>query len=101
MRTPSDPWHLARPELPGLPASLRPRPGVGPRAVRPAPHGQERSLKHDLLPAAEAAGYLAAYTNLWDDADHPGQAIATAILSAAKSKGSRNSGKTCRRPSGR
>lgn len=33
------------------------------------------------------AGYLAAYTNLWDDTDHPGQALATAILLATQPKG--------------
>ncbi|MBK9236001.1 MAG: hypothetical protein IPO19_08050 [Rhodoferax sp.] len=33
--------------------------------------GKSEFLKHDLLPAARKAGYLAAYTNLWDDTEHP------------------------------
>jgi hypothetical protein len=35
--------------------------------------GKSEFLKHDLLPAAMHDGYLAAYTNLWDSTDHPGQ----------------------------
>ena len=31
--------------------------------------------------------YLAAYTNLWNSTDHPGQALATAILLATQPKG--------------
>ncbi|MDN8612157.1 hypothetical protein [Variovorax ginsengisoli] len=88
MRTPSDPWHFARPELAGgylqaFDLGLVSARGLFARRRM----GKSEFLKHDLLPAAEAAGYLAAYTNLWDDADHPGQAIATAILSAARPKG--------------
>jgi hypothetical protein len=49
--------------------------------------GKSEFLKHDLLPAAQAAGWLAAYVNLWDDTDHPGQAIAAAILSAVEPRG--------------
>ena len=88
MRTPSDPWHFARPELAGgylqaFDLGLVSARGLFARRRM----GKSEFLKHDLLPAAEAAGYLAAYTNLWDDADHPGQAIAAAILSAAKPRG--------------
>jgi hypothetical protein len=49
--------------------------------------GKTEFLKHDLLPAAKEAGYVAAYVNLWDDTAHPGQAIATAVLSAVAPKG--------------
>jgi hypothetical protein len=49
--------------------------------------GKSEFLKHDLLPAAVRAGYVAAYTNLWDAADHPGQALATAILLATRPNG--------------
>ena len=49
--------------------------------------GKSEFLKHDLLPAAKHDGYLAAYTNLWDSTDHPGQALATAILLTTQPKG--------------
>jgi hypothetical protein len=32
-------------------------------------------------------GYLVAYTNLWNSTDHPGQALATAVLLATQPKG--------------
>ena len=40
--------------------------------------GKTEFLNFDLLPAAAAAGYLDAYTNLWDSPDQPGQALASA-----------------------
>ena len=49
--------------------------------------GKTAFLVADLLPAAHAAGYLTAYTNLWDDADHPGQALVAAIAAAVEPKG--------------
>ena len=49
--------------------------------------GKSEFLEHDLLPAALRAGYLAAYTNLWDDTEHPGQALATAIVLAVQPRG--------------
>ena len=49
--------------------------------------GKTEFLKHDLLPAALKRGYLAAYSNLWDDTQHPGQALANAILLARKPQG--------------
>jgi hypothetical protein len=51
--------------------------------------GKSEFLKHDLLPAALQAGYAAAYTNLWDATEHPGQALASAILLATKPRGLR------------
>jgi len=85
-----DPWHFARPELAkayldsfdlGLTAAR----GLFARRRM----GKSEFLKHDLLPAALRDGYLAAYTNLWDATDHPGQALATAILLATRPKGLR------------
>ena len=49
--------------------------------------GKSEFLKQDLMPAAAKAGYLVAYTNLWDDTAHPGQALATAIMQACQPKG--------------
>ena len=88
MSTPSDPWHFARPELAkrylqAFELGLVSARGLFARRRM----GKSEFLKHDLLPAAEGAGYSAAYTNLWDDTDHPGQAIAAAILAAVQPKG--------------
>ena len=73
-----DPWHFPRPELArgylhGFDLGLTSARGLFARRRM----GKSEFLKHDLLPAAVHAGYLAAYTNLWDATDHPGQALAT------------------------
>ena len=83
-----DPWHFARP---GLAQAYLQSFDLGLSSARGLfarrRMGKSEFLKRDLLPAALRAGYLAAYTNLWDDTDHPGQALATAILLAAQPKG--------------
>jgi hypothetical protein len=85
-----DPWHFARPELAqsyldGFDLGLTAARGLFARRRM----GKTEFLKHDLLPAAARDGYLAAYTNLWDATDHPGQALASAILLATRPKGLR------------
>jgi len=85
-----DPWHFARPELAkaylrGFDLGLTSARGLFARRRM----GKTEFLKHDLLPAAVRAGYAAAYTNLWDCADHPGQALASAILLATRPRGLR------------
>ena len=84
----TDPWHFARPELAQAYLSTF---DIGLTSARGLfarrRMGKTEFLKHDLLPAAQADGYLAAYTNLWDDTAHPGQALATAIWQAAEPKG--------------
>src|SRR5574337_128173 len=88
MTTPTDPWHFARPELASRYLSAFDLGLVVARGLFASRRmGKSEFLKHDLLPAALAAGYAAAYTNLWDDTDHPGQAIAAAILSAVEPRG--------------
>jgi hypothetical protein len=86
----ADPWHFARPELArsylaGFDLGLTAARGLFARRRM----GKSEFLKHDLVPAAVRGGYLAAYTNLWDSTDHPGQALATAILLATRPKGLR------------
>ncbi|MDO9198931.1 hypothetical protein [Rhodoferax sp.] len=88
MSEPTDPWHFPRPDLAqaylqGFDLGLTSARGLFARRRM----GKSEFLKHDLLPAALRAGYLAAYTNLWDDTDHPGQALATAIAQATQPKG--------------
>ncbi|VTU46548.1 putative ATPase (AAA+ superfamily) (plasmid) [Variovorax sp. SRS16] len=88
MSTPADLWHFARPDLASRYLQAFDLGLVSARGLFARRRmGKSEFLKHDLLPAAEAAGYAAAYTNLWDDTDHPGQAIAAAILSAVQPKG--------------
>lgn len=88
MSTLTDPWHFPRPDLAraylqGFDLGLTSARGLFARRRM----GKSEFLKHDLLPAALRAGYLAAYTNLWDDTEHPGQALASAILLASEPKG--------------
>ncbi len=88
MSIPTDPWHFPRPDLAqaylqGFDLGLTSARGLFARRRM----GKSEFLKHDLLPAALAAGYLAAYVNLWDDTEHPGQALATAIVGAAQPRG--------------
>ncbi len=88
MSEPTDPWHFARPDLAqaylqGFDLGLTSARGLFARRRM----GKSEFLKHDLLPAALGAGYQAAYTNLWDDTEHPGQALATAIVLAVQPKG--------------
>ena len=84
----TDPWHFPRPDLAraylqGFDLGLTSARGLFARRRM----GKSEFLKYDLLPAAVGAGYLAAYTNLWDATDHPGQALATAILLSTQPKG--------------
>ena len=84
----TDPWHFPRPELAqsylrGFDLGLTSARGLFARRRM----GKSEFLKHDLLPAAIHDGYLAAYTNLWDSTDHPGQALATAILLGNSTQG--------------
>ena len=84
----TDPWHFPRPELAqaylkGFDLGLTSARGLFARRRM----GKSEFLKYDLLPAAAGAGYLTAYTNLWDATDHPGQALATAILLSTQPKG--------------
>jgi hypothetical protein len=84
----TDPWHFPRPDLAqaylqGFDIGLTSARGLFARRRM----GKSEFLKHDLLPEALRAGYLAAYTNLWDATDHPGQALVTAILQATRPRG--------------
>jgi hypothetical protein len=87
--TPSDdPWHYARPELAeaylqGFSLGLTSARGLFARRRM----GKTQFLSRDMLPAARDAGYLTAYVNLWEDADHPGQAIAAALVGAVAARG--------------
>ncbi len=83
-----DPWHYARPELAqaylqGFSLGLTSARGLFARRRM----GKTQFLSRDMLPAARNAGYRTAYVNLWEDADHPGQAIAAALVEAVAARG--------------
>lgn len=88
-KTPSDPWHFARPELAqaylnafalGLTAAR----GLFARRRM----GKTEFLCKDLLPAAVENGYLVAYTNLWDTAT-PDIAVVSSLAEALEPRGLR------------
>ena len=88
MNAQADPWHFPRPDLAaayigGFELGLTSARGLFARRRM----GKTEFLKNDLLPAALNAHYLAAYCNLWDDTEHPGQALANAILVAVQPRG--------------
>ena len=83
-----DDWHYPRPDLAerllqAFAIGLSSARGLFARRRM----GKTAFLIHDLIPAAQAAGYLTAYTNFWDDTDHPGQALVAALLAAVEPKG--------------
>ncbi|HTJ91564.1 MAG TPA: hypothetical protein VL424_00480, partial [Pararobbsia sp.] len=83
-----DPWHYPRPELADayLQAfGLKLTSARGLFARRRM--GKTEFLRHDLLPAAIAAGYLVAYTNLWDSRSAPDAALVAALAEALEPQG--------------
>lgn len=83
-----DPWHYARPELAeaylqGFSLGLTSARGLFARRRM----GKTQFLSRDMLPAARGAGYLTAYVNLWEDSDHPGQALAAALVETVAVRG--------------
>lgn len=88
--TDTDPWHFPRPELAGsyLAAfDLKLSAARGLFARRRM--GKTEFLRRDLLPAAAAAGYLVAYTNLWDNRSAPDVALLSALTDALEPQGVR------------
>lgn len=88
MALPTDDWHYPRAELAArmlqaFDLGLSSARGLFARRRM----GKTAFLTADLLPAARAAGHLTAYTNLWDDTDHPGQALVGALLAGVEPKG--------------
>ena len=49
--------------------------------------GKSEFLEQDLLPAAQAAGYLTAYLNMWDARAHPAPALIAALSRTMAPKG--------------
>lgn len=83
-----DPWHYPRPDLAGayLQAfDLKLSSARGLFARRRM--GKTEFLRRDLIPTAIEKGYLAAYTNLWDNRSAPDSALASALVEALEPQG--------------
>jgi hypothetical protein len=83
-----DPWHFPRPELAeaylrAFELKLSSARGLFARRRM----GKTEFLRRDLLPAAGAAGYLIAYTNLWDNRCAPDVALVAALIDALAPQG--------------
>lgn len=83
-----DPWHFSRPDLAAayLQAfDLKLSSARGLFARRRM--GKTEFLRRDLMPAAIKKGYLAAYTNLWDNRSTPDRALVGALVEALEPQG--------------
>src|SRR5437868_8782165 len=83
-----DPWHYPRQELAqsylaAFDLGLLSARGVFAKRRM----GKTEFLNQDLIPAAEKAGYLTAYANLWDNRENPEQALIMAISFAVEPQG--------------
>jgi hypothetical protein len=85
---PSNHWHFPRPKLAqaylqsfelGLSAAR----GLFARRRM----GKTEFLKQDFIPAAQAAGYVAVYVNLWEQRSDPGRALVAALYEAIEPTG--------------
>lgn len=84
----TDHWHFARPELAQEYLATFERGLTSARGLFARRRmGKTEFLKQDLIPAAKAAGYLTAYVNLWDNRDHPGEALVGALYEAIQARG--------------
>ncbi len=83
-----DPWHYSRHELAQRYIDTF---GLGLESARgifaKRRMGKTEFLKMDLIPAAEQAGYLTAYANLWDNKDNPAAALIEALSLAIEPQG--------------
>lgn len=84
----TDHWHFGRPELAQEYLATFERGLTSARGLFARRRmGKTEFLKQDLIPAATAAGYLTAYVNLWDNRDHPGEALVAALYEAMQARG--------------
>lgn len=83
-----DPWHFSRPDLAdaylqAFDLKLSSARGLFARRRM----GKTEFLRRDLTPAAIKKGYLAAYTNLWDNRSAPDRALVGALVEALEPQG--------------
>ncbi len=83
-----DPWHFARPELARKYLQTFQIGLISAQALfAPRRMGKSEFLEQDLIPAAQEAGLLTAYLNLWDAREHPRGALISALARAASPRG--------------
>jgi hypothetical protein len=84
----ADPWHYPRPELAKKYLEIF---DIGLTSARglfaKRRMGKSEFLEQDLIPAAQAEGYLTAYLNLWDARTHPTPSLVSALSRAMEPKG--------------
>lgn len=85
---PTDPWHYARPELAqnylkAFDLGLTSAKGLFAKRRM----GKSEFLEKDLIPAAQEAGYLTTYLNLWDSRTQPTAALVAALQRTLEVKG--------------
>lgn len=84
----TDPWHysrhaLAQRYLDTFELGLESARGIFAKRRM----GKTEFLKKDLIPAAEKAGYLTAYANLWDNKDNPAAVLVEALALTVEPQG--------------
>ncbi|MBT2322247.1 hypothetical protein J7E62_07775 [Variovorax paradoxus] len=87
-KTQTDPWHYARPELAqkylkAFDLGLTSAKGLFAKRRM----GKSEFLEKDLIPAAQNAGYLTTYLNLWDARTQPTGALVAALQRTLELKG--------------
>jgi hypothetical protein len=85
---PADPWHYARPQLAraylqAFDLGLTSAKGLFAKRRM----GKSEFLEKDLIPAAQAAGYMTTYLNLWDARTQPAGALVGALQRTLELKG--------------
>ncbi len=84
----TDPWHFARPELAQKYLRTFEIGLISAQALfAPRRMGKSEFLEQDLIPAAQKAGLLTAYLNLWDAREHPRGALIGALARARSLRG--------------
>ncbi len=86
--TSADPWHYPRPELArkyleSFAIGLTSARGLFAKRRM----GKSEFLEQDLIPAAQAEGYLTGYMNLWDARTHPTPSLVAVLSRAMEPKG--------------
>jgi hypothetical protein len=88
MHTPKDIWHFARPLLAKQYLGEFDLGLISARALFAKRRmGKSTFLERDLIPAAEQAGYMTPYLNLWTATNTPAQALVRVVSAAMAPKG--------------
>lgn len=99
MRESPDPWHYARPRLAAQYLAQFDIGLISAVALFARRRmGKSEFLEQDLIPAAQEAGYLTAYLNLWDARSYPEEALKQVLTQALAPRGWAKLSQRLRRP---